>query len=37
MAAQWNRLDQSYLSKWIKELQLEVQWSAAKNFAEILD
>ena len=35
--AQWNRLDQDYLSKWIKELQLEQQWSAAKHSAEISD
>lgn len=35
LAAQWEALDQNYLSKWIKELQLEQQWSAAKEFAEI--
>ncbi len=35
LAAQWKSLDQNYLSKWIKELQLEQQWSAAKKFAEI--
>src|SRR5262245_51039211 len=37
LAAQWKLLDQSYLSKWIKELQLEQQWSAAKGSAEISD
>lgn len=35
LTAQWKTLDQNYLSKWIKELQLEQQWSAAKEFAEI--
>jgi len=37
LGAQWNTLDQAYLSKWIKELQLEQQWSAAKDLAEIPD
>ena len=37
MAAQWNNLDQDYLSKWIKELQLEQQWSAAKGSADVSD
>ena len=31
----WTALDQTYLSKWIGELQLQEQWSAAKRFAEI--
>lgn len=35
LAVQWNKLDQSYLSKWIMESQLEQQWPAAKEFAEI--
>ena len=35
LSAQWKTLDHSYLSKWIKELQLEQQWSAAKGSAEI--
>ena len=35
LVAQWNRLDQSYLSKWVRQLQLEQQWSAAKDSAEI--
>lgn len=37
LLAQWDSLDQLYLSKWIKELRLEQQWSAAKDFAEIRD
>jgi hypothetical protein len=32
---QWTTLDQGYLSKWIDELQLQEQWSAAKQSAEI--
>lgn len=35
LAVQWKTLDQNYLSKWIKELQLEQQWSAAKDLAEV--
>jgi len=37
LAAQWQTLDQIYLSKWIGELGLQEQWSAAKRFAEIAD
>jgi hypothetical protein len=37
LAAQWKALDQIYLSKWIGELELQEQWSAAKRFAEIAD
>jgi len=37
LAAQWPTLDQIYLSKWIGELYLQEQWSAAKRFAEIVD
>lgn len=37
LAAQWKTLDQVYLSKWIKELELQEQWSAAKSSAEIAD
>ena len=37
MAAQWKTLDQVYLSRWIVELQLQEQWSAAKRAAEISD
>lgn len=37
LAAQWKTLDHSYLSKWIKELQLEQQWSAAKGSAEFAE
>lgn len=37
MAAQWKTLDQTYLSKWIGELELREQWSAAKRFAEITE
>jgi len=37
MAAQWKTLDQVYLSKWIGELDLQEQWSAAKQSAEIAD
>ena len=35
LAAQWKALDQIYLSKWIGELELQEQWSAAKRSAEI--
>lgn len=35
LAAQWTSLDQDYLSRWIGELQLQEQWSAAKQSAEI--
>lgn len=35
MAVQWETLDQNYLSKWIDELQLQEQWSAAKGSADI--
>ena len=34
---QWKGLDQTYLSKWIGELQLQEQWSAARGAAEIAD
>jgi hypothetical protein len=37
LAAQWKTLDQIYLSKWIGELELQEQWSAAKRFAEIAE
>jgi len=37
MATQWKTLDQNYLSKWIGELELQEQWSAAKSSAEIAD
>jgi hypothetical protein len=37
MVAQGDTLDQNYLSRWIGELQLQDQWSAAKQFAEITD
>lgn len=37
MAAQWKTLDQNYLSKWIEELGLREQWSAAKLSAEIAE
>jgi len=37
LAAQWQTLDQSYLSKWIGELDLQEQWSAAKRLAEVAD
>jgi len=37
LAAQWQTLDQTYLSKWIGELELQEQWSAAKRSAEIAD
>ena len=37
LAAQWKTLDQQYLSKWISELGLQEQWSAAKCSAEIDD
>lgn len=37
LATQWRTLDQIYLSKWIGELSLREQWSAAKNSAEISD
>ncbi len=35
LAVQWNSLDQRYLAKWIGELELQEQWSAAKRSAEI--
>ena len=35
LSSRWKVLDQNYLSKWIDELQLNEQWSAAKQFAEI--
>ncbi len=35
LAAQWKTLDQTYLSKWIGELQLQEQWAAAKRSTEI--
>jgi len=37
LAAQSPSLDQMYLSKWIGELDLQEQWSAAKGLAEIAD
>lgn len=37
LAIQWKGLDHSYLSKWIEALQLQEQWSAARNSAEIAD
>lgn len=37
LLTQRDKLDQSYLSRWIKELQLEQQWSAAKDIADIPD
>jgi hypothetical protein len=37
MAVHWKALDQTYLSKWIGELELQEQWSAAKRYAEIAD
>lgn len=37
LTVQWKALDQTYLSKWIGELQLQEQWSAAKQAAEIPD
>ena len=37
LAVQWKTLDQIYLSKWIGELELQKQWSAAKRSAEIAD
>ncbi len=37
LATQWKTLDQVYLSKWIDELGLEEQWSAAKRSAEIAE
>ena len=37
LTAQWKTLDQIYLSKWIGELELQEQWSAAKRSAEIAD
>jgi hypothetical protein len=37
LAAQWETLDQIYLSKWIGELELQEQWSAAKRSSEIAD
>lgn len=35
LSLNWATLDQAYLSKWIRELQLEEQWSAAKQAAEV--
>jgi len=35
MTAQWESLDQAYLSKWIGELELQEQWAVAKRSAEI--
>lgn len=35
LAAQWKTLDQAYLSKWMGELDLQEQWTAAKRSAEI--
>lgn len=35
LAAQWKTLDQTYLSRWIGELELQEQWAAAKRSAEI--
>jgi predicted nucleotidyltransferase len=37
LGAKWTTLDQNYLSKWIEELQLQEQWSAAKQAAEIAE
>lgn len=37
LAVQWKALDQNYLSQWIGALQLQEQWSAAKQSAEITD
>jgi len=37
LAVQWTTLDQDYLSKWVRELQLQEQWSTAKHSAEIDD
>jgi len=37
LGAQWKALDQAYLSKWIQELDLQEQWTAAKSSAEIAD
>ena len=37
LTIQWKTLDQIYLSKWIEELELHEQWSAAKSCAEIAD
>jgi hypothetical protein len=37
LTAQWETLDQTYLSTWIGELALQEQWSAAKRFAEITE
>jgi len=34
LTVQWTTLDQDYLAKWIGELQLREQWSAAKQAAE---
>jgi hypothetical protein len=35
LAMQWKTLDQNHLSKWIGDLQLQEQWSAAKRLGEI--
>jgi len=37
LAVQWTTLDKNYLSKWVRELQLQEQWSTAKHSAEIDD
>jgi len=37
LEVQWTTLDKNYLSKWVRELQLQEQWSTAKHFAEIDD
>jgi hypothetical protein len=34
LASLWKTLDHAYLAKWISALQLEQQWSAARQFAE---
>jgi len=37
LSMQWKTLDQNYLSLWIRTLQLQEQWSAAKQSAEITE
>jgi hypothetical protein len=31
----WNSLDKAYLQKWLKDLQLEVEWNIALKAADL--